>query len=288
MTVYGQQLPQFTQFYLSEFIINPGYTGSQPYWVGQSNNRYQWAGIEDAPRTYVLSLNGPLNNRKVGLGGYLFTDIVGPTRRTGFNASYAYHLKINDEMTLGMGVTAGVLQFMIDGSKITTDQPDDIAISNGLQKVVTPDAGVGFYLNSEEFFIGLSAPQLIGNKIQFFEDYDETDARLERHFFAYGGYRFKVNDDIVVEPATFVKYVTPTPVQFEFSLRGIYKDQVWAGASYRMDDAVAFTVGYLFQQNLMFGYSFDMTTSNIGNHSSGTHELMLGIRFRQRMANETE
>ena len=119
----------------------------------------------------------------------------------------------------------------------------------------------------------MSAPQLIGNKVQFFEDYDETDARLERHFFAYAGYRFKVNEDIIVEPSTFVRYVTPTPVQFEFSLRGIYKDQVWAGATYRMDDAVALAIGYTFQQNLMFGYSFDMTTSNIGKHSSGTHEL---------------
>ena len=144
---YGQQLPQFTQFYLSEFITNPGYTGSQSYWTGQSNNRYQWVGIDDAPRTYVLSLNGPLNSKKIGLGGYLFTDIVGPTRRTGFNASYAYHLQINDDIRLGMGVTAGILQFMIDGSKITTDQPDDIALSNGVQKVLTPDAGVGFYLN---------------------------------------------------------------------------------------------------------------------------------------------
>ncbi len=68
--------------------------------------------------------------------------------------------------------------------------------------------------------------------------------------------------------------------------RGMYRNTVWAGASYRMDDAVGFTVGYMFQQNLMFGYSYDMPTSSIQNYTSGTHELMLGIRFRQRMANE--
>ena len=38
----------------------------------------------------------PTKNIKNGVGAFLYTDHVGPTIRTGFQASYAYHLKIND------------------------------------------------------------------------------------------------------------------------------------------------------------------------------------------------
>jgi len=278
----AQQLPQYTQYFLNDFVINPAVAGSKGAWIGQSNNRFQWVGIQDAPRTYVLSLHGPLNNEKMGLGAYLFTDITGPTRRTGFSASYAYHIRLTDDIKLGMGLTFGALQFQIDGSKITTQQTGDVAISNGNQSVVVPDAGAGLYAYSDKFFAGFSAPQLIGNEIQFFDDYDSPESRLSRHFFLMGGYNFQVMDDIVIQPSTFIKYVDPLPVQFDVTLRGIYKEIVWAGVSYRMDDAVGFMLGYTFQENLTFGYSYDVATSEIQNHTTGSHELMLGIRFRNR------
>ena len=90
----AQQLPHFSQYYLNDYLINPAVGGSRPYFEGKSAHRYQWEGITDAPRTYTLSVNGPTKNQKMGFGGYIFTDNVGPTRRTGFNASYAYHIKV--------------------------------------------------------------------------------------------------------------------------------------------------------------------------------------------------
>ena len=38
-------------------------------------------------------------------------------------------------------------------------------------------------------------------------------------------------------------------------------------------------VGYIHKGNLMIGYSYDFTTTNLRNYSTGTHELMLGIKF---------
>lgn len=64
-------------------------------------------------------MNGPIRNPKMGVGATLYTDIVGPTRRIGFNSSYAYHIKLNETYKLGLGVSAGILQWAIDGSKIT-------------------------------------------------------------------------------------------------------------------------------------------------------------------------
>ena len=31
----------------------------------------------------------------------------------------------------------------------------------------------------------------------------------------------------------------------------------------------------------MLGYSYDFTTTDLGNYSTGTHELVIGIRFNR-------
>jgi hypothetical protein len=38
-------------------------------------------------------------------------------------------------------------------------------------------------------------------------------------------------------------------------------------------------IGYSMQEKLFFGYSYDVTTTDLKNYSSGTHEVMLGMRF---------
>jgi len=280
--VEAQQLPQYTQFFLNDYVTNPAIGGSKNAWVAGLNSRYQWVGIQDAPRTYILSLHGPVRKSRVGLGGYLFSDITGPTRRTGFSFSYAYHIPLSSSVKLSLGASGGMVQFAVDGSKIDMKNVYDVALSNTVQSIVTPDAGAGAYLYGDNFFVSLSAPQLLDNKLQFFENYDETTARMVRHYFAAAGYKFEVVDNFYIEPSTFIKYVEPIPVQFNATLRLIFKDVIWAGASYRSEDALGLLIGYNLQDNLTFGYSFDMPTSDIQNHTTGSHEVMLGIRFRNR------
>ncbi|MBE7441155.1 MAG: type IX secretion system membrane protein PorP/SprF [Flavobacteriales bacterium] len=279
--VFSQQLPHFSQYYLNDYLINPAVAGSRPYFEGKSAHRYQWEGITDAPRTYTLSVNGPTKNQKMGLGGYVFTDNVGPTRRTGANLSYAYHVKVSDKLKLGMGISAGVIQFMIDGSKITLRESDDDIITNGVQSVLLPDAGFGLYLYHEKYYVGFSAPQLLNSRVTFFKDGRNPEGTLPSHFFFNGGYKFKLAEDFVLEPSVFVKYISPVPVQFEGTLRLIYQDKVWLSGTYRDKDAITASIGYLINNYFTVAYGFDFTTTNLRNYSNGTHELMVGVRFYQ-------
>jgi len=277
--VFSQQLPHFSQYYLNDFLINPAVAGTRSYFEGKSAHRYQWEGITDAPRTYTLSAHGPTKNQKMGLGGYLFTDHVGPTRRTGFNLAYSYHLKINQSLNLSLGLSAGLLQFMIDGSKISLrDEGDDI-ITNGVQSVLIPDAGFGLYLYHEKYYFGFSAPQLLNSKVNFFEEGNNPEGTLPSHFFVNAGYRIQLNDQFKLEPSVFVKYVSPAPVQFEGTLKVLYKDKLWLAGTYRDKDAITASLGYLINDSFTVAYAYDFTTTNLKNYSNGTHELLVGIRF---------
>jgi type IX secretion system PorP/SprF family membrane protein len=285
----AQQLPHYSNYMLNDYPMNPAVGGSRPYFEGMSNNRYQWVGITDAPRTYILSVNGPLKNLKMGVGGLLFTDIVGPTRRTGFYLSYAYHMKVAEKVRISLGLTGGILQFVIDGSKITKHDPYDRVISGGVETSYIPDFGAGVYAYSTDhkWYVGASVPQIVQNKIKF-NDYTETGlSKLVMHYYVTGGYKFNVGDNFKIEPSTCLKFVTPAPFQFDLGLRAIYKDKIWIGGAFRYLDAISALVGFTMQENITLAYSYDFTSTAIKKHSTGTHELMIGIRFHKTRENKS-
>jgi hypothetical protein len=59
----AQQLPLYSNYMLNDYPMNPAIGGTHPYFEAMSNNRYQWIGITDAPRTYMLSVDGPTKIR---------------------------------------------------------------------------------------------------------------------------------------------------------------------------------------------------------------------------------
>ena len=229
MQANGQQLPQLTQYQFNDYVFNPAIAGSRQFFELRSGHRYQWVGIQDAPRTFTFSGTTPLG-QKMGVGGYLFTDIVGPTRRTGFQLSYAYHLRLTEDIKLSLAVSAGLLQFLIDGSKINFHDPGDPVLDDQLRGDLLPDAKFGFYLYGERFWFGATAPQLLQNKVYFLDESRETLSRMEDHYYAMGGYRLPLGEDWKLEPSFLVKYTSPVPAKIDLNATIRYKDTFWLGA----------------------------------------------------------
>ncbi|MBK9538133.1 MAG: type IX secretion system membrane protein PorP/SprF [Flavobacteriales bacterium] len=274
----AQQLPQLSQYVSNDYLYNPSVAGSRPWFEMRSAHRYQWVGIQDAPRTFMLSATTPIGAR-MGLGGFLFTDHVGPTRRTGFQLTYAYHLRITEDLRLALSLSGGLVQFLIDGSKITFHDGYDPVMDDQLRGDVLPDATFAFLLYHPKFWFGATAPQLFQNKIYFFDQQDQSLSRLERHYFATGGYRQKLGEDLSLEPSFLVKYVNPVPPKIDLNLTLRYKDVLWIGGGWRSNDAIPLMVGCWVKKMFQFGYSYDLTTNGLSQYAQGTHEVMLGITF---------
>ncbi|HEY0977389.1 MAG TPA: type IX secretion system membrane protein PorP/SprF [Flavobacteriales bacterium] len=274
----GQQLPQLSQYRSHDYLYNPAVAGSRSFFEMRSAHRNQWVGIQDAPRTFMVSATSTLGGN-MGLGGYVFTDNVGPSRRTGFQLSYAYHLKITDRVKLGLGLSMGMLQFLIDGSKITFHDGTDPVMDGQLRGELMPDATFGAYVYHDDWWFGVTAPQLLRNRLWFFDDQDQTLSQLAAHYYAMGGYRFHLTDDLDLEPSFLLKYVDPVPPKVDLTATLRWRDMLWIGGSYRTQDAFSVMVGYWLKRTFQFGYSFDVTTTNLSNYTSGTHEVMLGITF---------
>ena len=286
ISVYGfsQQLPQYTQYMLNEMAINPAVAGKDEYADVRSNNRYQWVGITDAPRTYMLTLNGPIKFKNMGVGMNLYTDIVGPTRRTGLNFSYAYHMKLKEDMFLSMGLSAGILQWGIDGSKLILRDDGDQNLLSTYQTTYVPDFGAGIYFHKKDrFYVGLSLPQLYQAPIKLYDGAGKN-SKIVNHFNLNAAYKFDIGSEFKIEPSFLVKYEIPAQPKIDVGARVIYQEQIWLGGAYRHHDAFTALIGYFYKNYLMIGYSYDFTTTNIKKYSSGTHEIMLGIRFSRKQS----
>src|SRR5574343_356501 len=242
----AQQLPQYTQYMFNDFAFNPAVAGKNEYADDRSNNRYQWVGITDAPRTYVLTVHGPMKFKNMGLGMNLFTDIVGPTRRVGLNFSYAYHIKLNEETKVSLGLSAGVLQWGIDGHKLQLHDAGDENLLTQYQTTYVPDFGAGILLYTKKYYIGVAVPQMYQSKINLYPGV-ENKGKLVTHFNVNGAYKFDLGEDFKLEPSFILKYATPAPMKLDVGVRGIYREQVWLGAAYRHNDAVTALVGYLYK-----------------------------------------
>jgi len=276
---HAQQLQQVSQFMLNHYAINTAEAGRDSTVQAKLLNRVQWTGITDAPRTLNLSVYGLTKSPNVGIGGLLYSDIVGPTRRNGARFSYAYHMNLTSEWKLGLSAGIGVLQFAIDGTRIQLEEEDDPALFNQKRSQVVFDANFSALAYRDNFYFGVTLPQLLQNKLDLFDSVIEEENRLEDHYYITAGYTYDITNDITVEPYLLVKYVTPAPLKVDFATRIMYQNKVWLGGSFRNNDAVSAFIGYNHQNVFSFGYSYDFTTSSIKSFTDSTHELVLGFKF---------
>lgn len=280
LSIKAQQLPIYSQHMFNKFLFNPAFAGTQDYYEVIANYRYQWVGIVDAPRTYILSVNGPHKTKNIGLGGTIFADVVGPTSRTAINLAYSYHLDISSKLKLSLGLAGGAMQYRVDGQKVFLLHENDNVLTSSVESVILPDFSMGTYLYGKRFYLGISVPQFMQNRIGIYDVSTQTLSKLSTHYFIQTGYRLEVSSDFEIEPAVLVKYVFPVDIQYEIGTKFIYQSHYWLGFNIRTQDAVSLMVGMKSNSEKVFmGYAYDITTTNLQNYSSGTHELMLAVKF---------
>jgi type IX secretion system PorP/SprF family membrane protein len=276
--VFAQQDPLFTQYMFNKLVVNPAYAGSQEMATIDLLNRYQWVGIEGAPKTLTLSAHTVTDNNKVGLGIYVYRDELGPTVDQGVMGTYAYRIE-TQRGYISMGIQGGFKYFDYDWNIINTQYPDELFLPQEVRKI-TPDFNVGFYYQTNRFFAGISSKQLLENEFGVAKvDGKNTFSRLSRHFYVMSGFALPINDKIVFRPSALIKYVQNSPVQADFNASFLFSDIFWVGASFRFDKAVTFLTEFSLTKNIRLGYSFDLYVNELQFYNKGSHEIRLGFDF---------
>ncbi len=277
---YGQQDPDYTQYMFSQQSINPGYVGSWESMGFMALTRKQWVGFDGSPSTQMFAFQTPLSKENIGLGFSILNDKIGLEKRVGIAADYSYRLKMSDEVSLRLGMKVGFTNYNNDLTQYQLDSqgnPDQMFMGEIDQKFM-PNVGVGAFLSSKKFYIGLSVPKIIKNDFKNNVNNYSSFAEL-RHFFLTGAYVFDLSQDIKFKPTFLTKAAIGTPVQVDLSANFLIKEKFWLGATYRTGDAAGFIAQWIFDKKLRIGYAIDFTTTKFKNYHDGVHEVMISYEL---------
>lgn len=290
---YSQQDPQYSQYLFNGVVINPAYAGSRENININALFRKQWVQVNGSPCSQTLSLDAPLFHNNIGIGLYAYNDAIGAQYQKGLFGSFAYRIKVSERGRLALGVSVGVNQIGIDGSKLTTDQPNDPSIPEGRVSKLKPDGQLGLYYNTNKFFAGLSVSDIITN------DYKNLQVTSERrHYYLSSGFVTTLSESFKLRPSFLIKEDFKGPTNTDLTAFLIFKDRIWVGSSYRTrilkktnlkenivaKDALAMLVQIFPTENLRIGYSYDITLTEYKDYA--THEFSLGYNIYGKKSNK--
>lgn len=313
--VQAQQRPHYTQYILNNYVLNPAISGIENYTDLELSARDQWVGLNGAPQTFYLTVHAPIGKHDYkttatsyavpgenprgkaywenytaseahhGVGLSIMSDKTGNFTRTTVAASYAYHIGLNPGTNLALGVAPGITR--VSRNTAATDFGGGVSVdpaqgSSAIISRLRPDLSAGLWLYAADYFVGLSAQQIIPQKLSFVDDAAYHQGRLIPHLFFTAGYRFLLSDDINALPSFLVKYVSPNDPQLDVNLKLQYRDFLWMGASVRLLEGYQGMIGLNVANAVNVGYAYDFTETKLNTVSRGTHEIIVGFLLGNR------
>ena len=298
----AQQDPHFTMYMFNKQVLNPAYVGSREVTSATALYRNQWAGWGDGkPTTINAGINSPIDGKtdykRVALGIFAFNDNIGVSNTFGLYGQYAYRMPLDDDAStiLSLGLQAGFVNYRNMLTELNPIDPGDQLLQEDIVNSFMPNIGMGAYLYSDKFYVGLSIPRLVQNQYDKEEIPTGNDlvAKQYRHFFGMAGYVFTLTDNVKIKPNVMAKYVglftsrIDAPFDADFNVTFYFMDRFGIGASYRLEDSFDAILEMQITKNLRAGYSYDYTTSEIGGFEKGSHEIMIGYDFGEKIKSFT-
>lgn len=299
------QDPQFSQFYAAPLYINPAFTGASGYTRLGVNYRNQWPNLQSSFKTFSFYMDHYLYGANSGIGLIVTTDREGTAglKSTSIGGSYAYQLKINDNLVFRPGIqysfvnrNAGfqdlVFANQIDPITGAIDRTiTDPSIANQDLSISFGDVSVGGMLYSRRLFFGAALQHLTEPN----QSLIDGDSPLPQRLTIHGGIKFNLGNGPLRKDLTYTyaeRSITPV---FQYKTQGqfsqldvgafLHLEPLNLGVHYRgvpfkqfnnfpNNEAIIFSLGVT-TNNFNIGYSFDYTISELGIEAGGAHEFSM-------------
>lgn len=286
---YSQQIGLFSHYFYKPLFYNPAFTGYKDETDAMLISRSQWAEFKNPPQLTVFTIDGNLFKKKVCLGLGFSSDRKGITNRISGTLYYAYRLILNDDTRILFGLSFGVLDHTIDFSKAQAESSIDPTLFNYSLHKTSFDGSAGIAFISKGLELGLSVPQILGNKLNYVDTSNlRANYTQARHFMTSVKYKIFINKEkeISIAPQGLVRFLPQAPFQFDGNINIDWKDKFWIGTTFKSNYAIAANVGFCIHKQFYLGYSYDFITGFIGKYSGISHEIMINFKFIKKNSQE--
>jgi type IX secretion system PorP/SprF family membrane protein len=293
---------QLSNYWTAIGYFNPAYAGQSGNLDATLLSRIQWLGIENAPRTTILTAQMPylFMGRIHGLGASLYNDRSGLFSVTVYSGQYAWRKKMPKGI-FSAGIQVGYINQSFDGTKVEIPEENDYhnktdeAIPTSLVSGSSIDVALGVFFSKEKWFAGLSVNHLLAPTLDLSDRYMYE---IPRSYYFIAGHNIQLSNPLLeLRPTLLVKTMEMSSLyldadslvekvetnmmramlrntQVDVTLRLIYNKQFWAGLSWRKGDALTLLLGGKFKM-IEAGYAYDFPISRIIKASTGSHEAFI-------------
>jgi len=276
--ILGQTDIKLSSLYLNPLTYNPAYAGSFEGMSFSSFYSSQWLGFDGAAKTIFVNGHGTVLGSNTGLGLELIRDEIGGSSETKILGNYAYHIKLNGNWRLSMGLKAGVSYSSVDYSKLNIENLNEFNSLNNRVNSMNVNIGSGFYLYNNNFFLGLGIPNLF--KTKTIDGYKNTLANTTQNYYFTLGYNIQLDEGINFKPSILSRVVAGAPINTLLSASLDWHEKFYLSLNLDLNSTIGAFTGFRFLEQYMIGYSYDTSINNFSRENYGIHSLFLNIRFK--------
>ena len=272
----AQQDPQYTQYMYNMSVINPAYATDNPNIINVGGlYRAQWVGLVGSPTIGNIFAHAAFGKQVEGGISIVHDQIGEVVKETNVYADFAYVLPVSENNKLSIGLKVGATFFSTNFNGFVFSDPlPDPTFANNISRTF-PNLGIGAYYFSKNYYIGLSAPNLLNSKhLEHKNGITRTSSEEITYFFT-SGYVFDLNENLKFKPAFMSKFATGAPISIDVTANFLINNLIEAGIAYRFRDSFNGLINFRVTPSLRVGYAYDRTISNLGRFSSGSHEILI-------------
>ncbi len=283
LATQAQQRAITSTYMFNGLIINPAYSGSLNVLSVTAVHRDQWVNVDGAPRFQVFNAHTSLLSNRIGVGLIASKDQVGVHDDTGLFATYAYKIRTNIGI-LAMGLQGGFNSRRSDFNNLELlDSGDPLLL--GVQSNFTPNFGTGIYFANPDFFIGVSVPYILENRV--YDNIPELDdsfinSRESRYYYATAGGVIHLSDAIKLNPSVLIRQQEEAPIGYDINVNVIFEEIAYTGVNIRRGGDLTFLAQLILNENFRVGYAYDAITNDLNDYSAGSHEILVNYRIKLR------
>lgn len=291
-SIVAQVDAQYSQYFEVPNYYNPAAIGTTDFVKLRGGTRIQWAGIENAPQSFIMMGDMPFKflNKRFGVGLLMQQESMGLYKNLAVGAQIAYKFKfLKGELSGALQI--GLLNESFKGSEVYIPDNDDFHEGNDDAIPTTDingnalDLGLGFFYTHKLFWAGLSCTHVNSPTITMNAESGEGGNEKNYEFQAGRTLYFMAGSNIPIKNTLF-EVMPSLLVKSDFTFttgeitgRVRYNKFLTAGIGYRYNDAIIATIGAEYK-NIYLGYSYDYHLSEISKASSGSHEIMAGYKLK--------
>lgn len=304
----AQQGRNFSMWYQNNMQLNPAavatnYNDMQLF----ANFRYQYFTVSPKPfQTMSASIEGKLfrsntRNGYLGIGASFINDMSGDGRYTvnEFSVPIAYHLFLDENNFISLGISPGFYQRSVSGSNLTwNNQWTGYEFNTTISPEIIPNAttsnldlGAGLFYtykasNTQEIFGGFSVKHIVQPEITF--NYDED---LFRRYVGQLGAHYKFDNNFFgISPQILAMFQGPNQnivfgTNFDFylqepSLRTVFfTPTIFSfGVYHRIRDAINVNASITFK-GITIAASYDSNINSMLPTSKSVGAVEMAIKY---------